>query len=292
MYLIDEYFRPRTTQQLFELLESVGESRLLAGGTDVLPSIRTRGRAPKAVVDIKALEELYGIEETPEGALIGALTTVQDVHRSPFVNERFPVLSIACGQLGSVQIRNRATLGGNLCNASPAAETACPLLVYNAKVMLLSKGGCRSMPLHEFYRGPGRTACEQGEILKSVALERPRRADAIYVGAYEKLGPRSAMDIALVNVAVLLGMKDRVCCDARVALGSVAPTAFRCLEAEEVLEGRIVDEGCMLEAGEAARIAARPISDIRASAEYRRAMVETLTIRALKRALGQVGINA
>ncbi len=264
--------------------------RLLAGGTDLLVASRDRNLRWETLIDLKNIPELHGIHLSGGTLRVGSTTTIHELAASPLVAATLPPLAEAAGMLGSYQLRQRATLGGNICNASPATETACPLLVGNARVQLAGPTGTRTVPLCELLLAPGKTALESGEILVSVECAVPERAhpDLRYGGAYIKLGPRRAMDIAIVNVAVLVGLDtDSVCRDARIALGSVGPTAFRVPQAEDLLIGQALGSNAVAAAADAARAAARPITDIRATAGYRldmvRNLVETAIITALER---------
>lgn len=287
MYEVQEYHRPETLAAALALLRDLPGARPLAGGTDLLVSAREKGSSCATLIDLKAIPELTGISAAGGGLRLGTLTTAHEIAVSPEVASYLPPLAEAAGQLGSYQLRHRATVGGNLCNASPAAETACPLLVADAAVTLASAGGTRDVLLAEFLLGPGRTALGRGEIMVGLTCPRPALPRASYVGAYVKHGPRKAMDIAIVNVAVWIGLADGRVADARIALGSVAPKPFRVPEAEAVLVGQSPGEAPARQAGRAARGAATPITDPRASAWYRSEMVEELVSRAIMTAFGR-----
>lgn len=240
------------------------------------------------LVDIKRIPEMGSIR--PENGVIrlGAAVTSRAIARSPLVRERLPLLSRALGLLGSMQIGNRATIGGNLCNASPAADSAPPLLVLGASVKLIGARGERKVPLENFFLGPGKTVMDR-EMLTEIQVP---AAPAQGRGVFYKLGLRAAPeDIALVSVA-LFGVPDaggKNWQDLRIALGALAPTAVRALHAEESLRGQPIGRKS---AEDASRLAAEkdsnPISDIRASAKYRRAMVELLVKRALEQATREI----
>lgn len=284
MHQIATLARPKTLEDAFAALTGDQSARPLAGGTDLMVAFGEKGLRCETVVDLKDIAELHGITETGGLVRIGATTTAHELATSLLIKKVLPPLAEAAGMLGSFQLRQRATVGGNLCNASPAAETVCPLLVGDAQVVLAGPAGRRTLPLNQFLVGPGRTVLQRGEIL--AAVECPVPSGIRYTGDYIKLGPRRAMDIAIVNVAVLIGVAtDGRCLDARIALGSVGPTAFRVPSAEALLVGRPLNPATIAAAALAAQRAAKPITDIRASAEYRSEMVRNLVERSLENAL-------
>ncbi|MBI2305544.1 MAG: xanthine dehydrogenase family protein subunit M [Chloroflexi bacterium] len=260
------------------------EAAILAGGTDILVQVKQKKRLPKYLVNIKGVSGLDGITYNGQGLRLGALTTIRTIETSPIIKEKYPVLAEAAATIGSVQVRNRGTLGGNLCNASPAADMAAPLIALGATARILGPQGERTVSMEEFFAGPGKTVLGPGEVLAEVAVPPPSPRSA---GAYIKLGPRKAMDIAVVGVAAVVTLEsqgDR-CRDVRIALGSVAPIPLRAKKAETVLRGQVVSYDLAVTAGHKAMEEASPITDIRGSAEYRRDMVGVLTRRAVLRAL-------
>jgi carbon-monoxide dehydrogenase medium subunit len=275
-----EYVRARTLKEALQFLADHGpEACVLAGGTDLLLEMRSGKLSPRYLVDISRLSELRGIRATEEGLSIGALTTVREVEISPLLVDGYRVLAQAAGTLGSVQVRNRATIGGNLCHAAPSADTAPALLALDAEAEIAALGGRERIPLGQFFLGPGQTVLGPDRLLVSLYLPRPAAGTA---GVYIKHSLRRAMDLAFVGVAALLSVSDGHLQKVRIALGAVAPTPMRACRAEEVLLDR-GDLGSAIIA-EAARIAAeeaRPIDDVRSTAWYRRRMVEVETRRAL-----------
>lgn len=260
----------------------------LAGGTDLLVAMKEKGLAANKVVDLKAIQELTGIEVKQGECKIGAMATIHSIASSKQLRDHYPQLPEAAVQLGSYQVRNRATIGGNLCNASPSAEMSPGMLVMDA-VMEISNGtATRKVPADTFFLGPGRAALLRGEILTAVRFAHP---SGRYGVAYEKFGPRNAMDIALVGVSALLELhEDGTCKKVRIALGAVAPVPKRAIVAESILTGQRPS----VQLFEKAAIAAanedcQPIDDQRASAAYRRELVQALTLRALQRALCRSG---
>jgi CO/xanthine dehydrogenase FAD-binding subunit len=237
-----------------------------------------RGRRPSAVVNIKRIPGLAGIEVREDAIRLGALTTLAALMEHPVIRAEYPVLPFAARYMGSPAIRNLATVGGNLCNASPAADLPPVLLVLDAGVDVAGPAGARRLALGDFFRGPGQTALGPGELL--VAIEFPRK-HAGWAIRYERLDVRRAMDIAIAGVGLALHREGPRVRAARLALAAVAPTPMRVPAAEAALrEAGLSPEGIERAAALAAA-AARPITDVRATAEYRRAMVAALVRRGL-----------
>lgn len=277
-----EYAAPSSLAEAGRLLRDTEGAMALAGGTDVVVSRQHGKIAPALVVDLRRIPGLDEIRDEGAAVEVGALVTMTSLTRSPVIKEWFPALALAAGAIGCWQVRNRATLGGNLCNASPSADTLPPLLVYGATAVLSDGLGRREVPLEEFLVGPGKTALDRGEML--VAL-RITKAPPGLCTAYVRRAIRRSMDIPLVNVAVGVRRVDGLVTEARVALGAVASVPFRATEAEKVLVGRPPDTAAFAAAARAAAAAARPITDVRATAEYRDAMVEVFVRRALEKAM-------
>lgn len=264
---------------------SKGASAFLAGGTDLLVQIKGGKKQPRCVIDVKGVHEMGGLTLSGDELSIGALTCIRTLETSLSVLEKVPLLAQAAAKLGSIQIRHRATIGGNLCNASPSADTAPALLALEAQAEICGKTGPRVIDLDKFFLGPGATVLVDGEILTrlKIPLTRKRRGSVYY-----KLSTRKAMDLAFVGVAVLLELDggDRIS-KARIALGAVAPTPIRVPSAEKRLEGRMLSLEAARESGELAARSCKPISDLRASAEYRREMVRELCQQGLLAAYRQ-----
>jgi len=267
-------------QEAISLMEKYGEeAKILSGGTDLFVAMKEQRLSPKYLVDIKNIPDLeYIIYDEKEGLRIGALTTIRQIETSLLIRERFLPLAQAAKVLGSVQVRNRATIGGNLCNAAPSAETAPTLLVLNTNVKVAGSKGERTLPLEQFFLGPGLTVL-QNEILTEIMVP---SLSANIRGVYLKIGRRRAVDLALVGVAVAVAMDGNKWKDVRIALGAVAPTPIRARRAEKLLEGKRTDAALMQEAGQIASEEASPISDVRASAWYRKELVKVLVQRALE----------
>ncbi|MFQ6075523.1 MAG: FAD binding domain-containing protein [Candidatus Bathyarchaeia archaeon] len=273
-----EYHAPNSLGEALELLsEYGGEAKLLAGGTDLLVKMKQRLTAPNCVIDIKRIDGLNRIEEREDGIHIGAATTLGTIERSDVVKAEFPLLHEAVRSIGSVQIRNMATIGGNLCNASPAADSAVALLALDAKARMISPEGVRLVPMEEFFTGPGETVLETDEILTGVSV--PYLPEGTGT-SFMKIG-RTSLDIATINIAVVLKMVDGVVEDCRIALGAVASTPLRVKRAEAFLRVNELTSENLEVAAEMVAEDIRPITDIRATAEYRREASKTLTKDAL-----------
>lgn len=256
-------------------LESPGAA-YFAGGTDLLPQMRSGRRLPHRLIDIKRVPELAGIRDLDDGGVaIGAAVSLAAIEAHRSVMDRFPLLARCCASVGAPPLRNRATMAGNLCNASPAADTAVALLVLDATVVVVGPAGTRAIPITTFFVAPGRTALARGELVTEVVV--PGKATGAQ-GSYLRLSRRRGMDLATVGVLVARtenGGTPRH----RVALAAVAPTPLRVLEVEALLDRE--GGAAAREAAALAQAACSPITDIRGSAEYRREMVGVLTRRAV-----------
>ena len=282
-----ELIQPENLNEATRLLLELGEKGCpLAGGTDVFVSMKEKGFQPEVLVDLKGIGELMGIAPAGDhGVSIGATTTLHEVETNKLVKEICPVLAEIVGQVGSIQVRNRGTIGGNVGNGSPAADLARALLILDADMEVESATGRRAVPIESFFIGPGETAIRRGEILRRIlvsALKPGTRTASI------KYGPRRAMDCAVASVAVALTFDPSgVCQAARIALGSVAPTPIRARQAEALLVGHKITEGHLEKVAKAAQSEARPITDVRASAGYRIQLVQVLVKRAIRKAVEQ-----
>jgi len=271
-----DYLAPTTVDEAIALKAMPGTAWLM-GGTDLLPQMRAGRKAPERLVDLKRIPGLHEIREVADGGLsIGAAVPLADIETHPGVLDRFPLLAECAKTVGAWPLRQRATLGGNLCNASPAADTAVALLVLDAEVKVASTAGRRSIPIREFFLGPGQAAIHPGELVTEIVLP---GAAAGFRGSYLRLSRRKGMDLA--TVGVLVGKSNGTLpARWRVALAAVAPTPLRLRAVEELLEAKGAAVAC--EAAEAARVACRPITDLRGSAEYRREMVSVLVRRGVE----------
>jgi carbon-monoxide dehydrogenase medium subunit len=278
-----EYLEPKSLPQALEWLNTYrGRARILAGGTDLYLRLRKRVFLPDYVIDLKRVPDLNYITPNRGGGVqIGPTTLQDDVAQSSLIQEMYPALAEAALWVGAVQTRNRATLVGNLCNASPAADTAPALLSYGAQVKIASAQGERTIALEAFFMGPGRTALQDHELVAEIILPAPQPRTG---GAFFRR-TRTAMDIAVVCGAAVLSLANGTCGDVRISLGAVGPTPMRAVRAESALRGQSLTEPLIAEASRIAAEEARPIDDVRSSAEYRRDMVDVLTRRGLTRAL-------
>ena len=274
------YHRPATLEEACRLLAAEPGAAVLAGGTDLMVHLRQpqRGKRPPAVVNVKRIPGLDRIEVGASAIRLGALTTLTALIEHPIIQAEYPVLPFTARYMGSPAIRHLATVGGNLCNASPAADLSPVLLVLDAEVGVVGPGGARRLPLDRFFRGPGQAALVPGELLAWV--EFPRK-HAGWTVRYERLDVRRAMDIAIVGVALALRRDGAGITEARLAIGAVAPTPLRVPEAEAALVEGGLAPAAIQQAAQLAMAASRPIGDVRATAEYRRQMVGTLVRRAL-----------
>lgn len=278
------FYSPETLQEALSLLAE-NRGRLLAGGTDVLPQMRD-GRLPsRELIDITRLVDLRFIKEENGSIQIGSLTTFDDIVHAPLLIHEAAALVQAARLIGSPQIRNRGTLGGNIGNASPAGDTMPPLLVLNAKVHLVSTSGKRAIDLYDFLLGPGLTAIEAGELIHHISFKRiPEGTTTVF----QRLGNRSGMAVSIASTAVAIKLdKNNILEDVRVALGAVSTTAIRCLHAEAVLLGQGLSDGIIRKAARVAAQECSPIDDVRASAAYRKHAVEQLVRRSLISAKGE-----
>jgi carbon-monoxide dehydrogenase medium subunit len=288
-----EYHAPTSLGEALDHLSKHGDkAKVLAGGTDLLVSMKKREILPEHLINLKGILELKHIHyDKKRGLEIGGLVTLGEIERSTIVREKYSALWDAANVMAAPQIRSLATIGGNLCSAVPSADTAPPLVALGASVTLTGKNGERTLLVEDFFTGPEASVLSPDEILSHVSIPNPPENSG---GAYLKLMRRNAMDLALVGVAACLGLDGgkRVCREARIALGAVAPTPMRALGAEELLLNKEPDEHLAMEAGKIAAQEARPISDIRASKEYRTEMVRVQTKRAVMAALKRIKENS
>jgi len=267
-----------------ELLDALAEpgSSILSGGTDLLVKMRNGVVRPELLIDIARVPSLRGIRRTGSAIEIGAAVPESEILGSPDVRATLPLLAEAIRSLGSIQIRNRGTLGGNLVNASPAADSAVPLLLYDAQLELVGPGGERNLALERFLVGPGVTALEPGEFVRTVRVPIPETGFRTF---YHKVGKRRALTIAIASLGALIRFDGERINESRFAAGSVAPSPLRLRALENRLRGLAVTDEAIAEARRSAIDAVSPISDVRATAEYRSEVVGELVARAIRAAL-------
>jgi xanthine dehydrogenase FAD-binding subunit len=283
MSAVQDYIAPKSLAEALRLM-SAGDATPLAGGTDLMPQCRD-GRRPlgATLLGLRQLPELRGIEQTDGGLRIGASSTISDILCSELLIELAPPLPAMADRFASSQVRNSATIGGNICNASPAGDMIIPLLVLDAEAELACwRNGAtetRRVPMSEFFLGPGRTVMEPTELLTGCHFDLPAGG---FVGVCEKFGARPALDIAVVSLGIGGVLSKGILTNARIACGAVAPVPLRARNAEAAIEGRALDEETIGAAALALAEEISPISDVRASAWYRREIAQTLTKRMLQ----------
>lgn len=295
-----EYYAPRSLQEALNVFVEKGEGgKCLAGGTDLLVQMKEGHRHVPYLVSLRHIPELSGIDFSErDGLRIGAMTVMADIAGDVLIQTRFSALADGAGIVGSYQTRNMATLGGNIANAAPSAETAPPLIVLGAQVRIVGAGASRTrgqaltrtipdgmeertIPIEDFFVGPGQTVLGPGDILVDFHVPAPPPRSGSY---YERHTPRKEMDIAVVGTAAFVTLNaDDTFKEVRICLGAVAPTPIRAHEAERFLIGKSsTDEAALEEAGRLAREASRPISDVRGSIAFRRELVRVMTIRSVR----------
>lgn len=282
-----EHHQPKMTEELLELLAAHSDSaKIVAGGTDLLLKMRAGMMNPEHLISINQVEALHRIDyDDSKGLVIGGAARINDVGQQPDVRRYYPGLTYACDVMATVQVRNMATVAGNLANAAPSADCAAPLLVHDTELVLAQSGSTRQVKLHEYFTGPGMTIMEPREIIASILVPPvPERCGSTYL----RLSARSKVDIVAVSVAGLLtlGASGEIT-TARVALAAVAPIPMLVPQASEMLVGQKPSEPLFAEVAAVVKEASKPIDDVRATAAYRRGMVEVLTRRVLAECLAK-----
>ncbi len=276
---VAEYIAPTTLADALHLKQERGaDARVIAGGTDLILRMRDKVFSPAALIDLRDLS-LNGLSLTGNEMRVGAYVTLEQLLTSAEMAKLFPAIPAACREFAGPPIRNRGTLGGNIVNASPAADLVPPLIAYDATIVLSSSKGERVLPLVEFFVGPGQSVLEPAEILTEIRLPlMPARSGSAFI----KLGQRRSMAIAQVSVAARISLDESgVISEARIVLGSVAPTPVRVVAAEQILVGENPGEETLRAAAQKAQDEITPISDVRASASYRLDMTAVLVRRVL-----------
>jgi carbon-monoxide dehydrogenase medium subunit len=286
-----EYLRPETLAEVLTLLKEQGQkARVLAGGTDLISQMKWGEYKPESIIALSRIPGLDNIEYDKKGGLkLGALCKIAQIEKSDIIREHYPLLSRAASVLASMEIRNRATLGGNLCTAAPSADMPPSLLALEANAVIASGDGERTLPLESFFSGPKKTILNHDEIL--VRLEVPPMKPNS-TGEYVKFGRREAMEIAMIGVAVLLTIEktDRRCIDAKLAFASAAPMPVRAREAEKKLVGKKLDSDIIEAAAQKASEETSPRTSWRTTEKYRRYLIPVLTRRAIQTALDKIGL--
>lgn len=275
-----EFYEPTTLAEASRLFAEA-HAQLLAGGTDLVIGMKAYTETPESVISLQKIPGLAGITTEADSSIsIGAMTKVREVELSGDIQQHHTALAEGASEIGSIQIRNLATIGGNIAHASPAADTVAGLLVADAQVDIASVDGERSVPIDELFTGPGQTVLRPGEIITRFRLPSPASGSH-----YIKHKIREVMDLAFIGVAAAINIDNGTITDARIGLAAVAPTPIRATEAEALLKGNALTPELLEQAGEAAAAGCSPISDLRCSAEHRREMVDVLTRRTLQYAL-------
>jgi aerobic carbon-monoxide dehydrogenase medium subunit len=276
---------PGSVDDCLKLLSERGrETKLLAGGTDLLPQLKNHLLKPARVIDLSGVARLRTLDSDGRGLRVGAAVTARELERNPLVTKRYPALAESGALVGSVQVRNLATLGGNLCNAAPSADMAPPLLALDAEAVIAGPKGERRVPMTSFFLGVRQTVVGPDELLVELLVPDPGAHSG---GTYARHTPRRELDIAVVGVASQITLSNGVCTKARIALAAVAPTPVRATAAERSLEGQAVTPERIARAADLALEVAKPISDQRGSADFRRHLVKVLTRRTLTTALAR-----
>lgn len=280
------YFAPKTLTDALAYYKDNLDATLFAGGTDILVGMETGKVHPTKILDLKSLtSELSYIKEKDESFHIGSLTTILELERNERFINRFPFLVKAASVLGSWQVRTSATVGGNICNGAPSAELTPSWLVLRAKVCIATQEGKdKIIPVEEFLLGPGKVNLQNGEILKAIIIP---QQDKRLVGGYGFRKLRRSMDVAVVNMACSMVInREGIVEQAKIALGAVCPVVFRATKAEDMLNGKEITDELIEEVAEVCAQLAKPIDDVRSTADYRREMVRIYTIETLKEARG------
>lgn len=281
-----DYVAPATVDEAVAVLKQHGQSaRVLAGGTDLIVQERERRRDVGVMVDVKSIPELTQVTIGADGSLkVGAAASCASLYRNPEIQKRFPALVDSASLIGGIQIQSRASLGGNLCNSSPAADSIPTLIALGAVCEIAGPGGRRSVPVEEFCTAPGRNVLGDGEMLVSLTFPAPAANSG---AAFERFIPRNEMDIAVTNAAanITLSADGSKFESARIAVGAVAPTPLFVKAAGDALVGQPVNAETIEKAAEAARAAATPITDMRGSVEQRKHLAAVLTRRVINKAI-------
>lgn len=289
MMRFEKYFQPKSVKECLALLKEYGaDAKVLAGGTDLVPRLKNGQLHPVAVIGLMDIPEIDAIDVTDKGLTLGTLANLRKISLDQRLEKDYKVIMEACGHVSSMQVRNIATIGGNACNASPSADAIHGLLLYDAVANIASEDSMREVPLHEFFKGPGKTVLGTGDLLLSFSVPAPKA----HTGAsYQKYAIRGDSDISIVGAGARLTLdSDGAVAEARISLASVAPTPLRMFEAENMLVGSKLDAEGIEKAAEICSNQVSPITDQRATREYRIEMVRVWVRHALEQALERAKI--
>lgn len=283
--IISKFISPQNFYELWNEIDCNPNYNIIAGGTDILVKFKSSILSePKVFINIKKINELQKIKEDENGVEIGSTLTMNEIIENNIINDRYPILIQAIKMIGSPQIRNMGTIGGNIANASPASDSVPALLVLDARVKLIKKSSERIIPLKDFSIGPGKTKLEKGEIIESIIIPRLNSQSR---GYFIKVGTRKSLAISKVSLA-MIGVSDQnKVSDVKIALGAVAPTVIRAFKTESFLEKKVVDEKIIEQAGNILMDESCPIDDFRSTAIYRKKIIKNL----LKKAIEQIVNN-
>jgi carbon-monoxide dehydrogenase medium subunit len=282
-----ELLEPHTIQEAIQfLVQYGGEAKIIAGGTDLLIEMKQRTGCPKYLISLLNIGELTYIRSGSD-LRIGSMTTIREIEKSPMIRKEFSILSDAVDQFASIQIRNMATIGGNLCNGAPSADTATPLIALRATVKVKGQNGERVVPVESFFLGSGKVSLGPDEILSEIMVPSPSPHSG---GAYIKLMRRHGMDLPIIGVSVQLSLDQSlsICKDITIALGVVGPIPVRVENVEAMMRGQKIGDDLIERAGASLREAVNPRDSMRSSAEYRKDMISVLFKRAMKRSLERI----
>lgn len=278
-----DYFAPRTIEEAIDLLKKHGtQARVLAGGTNLMVHMRHRAFQPKVLIGLKKIAELNSIDFDPDrGLTIGAMALLGEVAAHSQIQTHYPAIAAAAAQTATVQIRNMGTVVGNICNASPSADNVPTLLVMDATVAVAGPSGKRIIPLKDFFKGPGQTILDGAEIVTAVTVPPPPSRTGVI---YRSFSGRGTLDCSTVGIGVLITLDGEICQNFRIAIGACAPTPIRAYDAEQLLIGQCVDQKAIEAVSNQVCLETRPISDLRADADYRLHLVKVLTSRVIEEA--------
>jgi CO/xanthine dehydrogenase FAD-binding subunit len=274
------YHSPETVEEAVKLLDTLENVRVLAGGTDLIPKMKQRLFEPSEIVNLKKIPELVGIKETEKDIWIGAATKLGEIEKSKLIQDKLPLQYLCTKTIGSVQIRNMGTLGGNVCNASPAADGALGLVTLQAIAHIAGVKGTRDVSVEEFFVSPSKSVLAKDEIVTGFTIPFPEKGTGYH---FISIG-RMALDISTISIAVTVTIKDGKVTASRIALGSVAPVPLRLPKVDEYIIGKELTDELIEKAAEMVSAGIKPIDDIRATAEYRRVASKGMTMEAYTQA--------
>jgi CO/xanthine dehydrogenase FAD-binding subunit len=280
-----KYLQPLSVEEAVKALKANPGAKLIAGGTDLIPKMKQRLIEPKTIIDLKKISEIKGIEDKKGKIWIGSTTKLREVERSILIRDKLPLLHNCVKSIGSIQIRNMGTIGGNVCNASPAADGATGLVALDSEIHIAGPTGERFMVAKDFFTGPGITILEENELVKGFMVKVPSHLTGT---CFISIG-RTSLDISTISIAVALTIDDDNVVDVKIALGSVAPTPLRMVEVERWMRGKVITNELIRDAAVKVSEGIKPITDIRGTAEYRREASKGLVMEALTRAMNMEG---